>query len=137
MAVSSVLHKAVAMGIKVLLVTHVIFFNIATPVNSLPMSDLDGIAAAPKQEKYKAMLSAAKAIENDIIDIRRTLHRRPAIKYEEYEAQALVIETLTELGLRYVSYHMISYSCAYHPMCVYIRICYSYTCTCAVLTPLR
>ena len=109
--------------------------------NVLALSDslqtCHGLAAAPKQEKYKAMLSAAKAIENDIIDIRRTLHRRPAIKYEEYEAQALVIETLTELGLRYVSYHMISYSCAYHPMCVYIRICYSYTCTCAVLTPLR
>ena len=122
MAVSSVLHKAVAMGITVLLVTHVVFFNIATPVNSLPMSDLDGIAAAPKQEKYKAMLSAAKAIENDIIDIRRTLHRRPAIMYEEYEAQALVIETLTELGLRYVSYR-IPVSIDQHLLLVYMTIC--------------
>ena len=122
MAVSSVLHKAVAMGITVLLVTHVVFFNIATPVNSLPMSDLDGIAAAPKQEKYKAMLSAAKAIENDIIDIRRTLHRRPALRYEEYEAQALVIETLTELGLRYVSYR-IPVSIDQHLILVYMTIC--------------
>ena len=122
MAVSSVLHKAIAMGITMLLVTHVVLFNIATPVNSLPMSDLDGIAAAPKQEKYKAMLSAAKAIENDIIDIRRTLHRRPALMYEEYEAQALVIETLTELGLRYVSYR-IPVSIDQHLLLVYMTIC--------------
>lgn len=57
------------------------------------------LAGAPKQERYKKMLSAAEEIEKDVIEIRRTLHRRPALMYEEYEAQALVIETLTELGL--------------------------------------
>ena len=81
-----------------------------------------GLAAAPKQEKYKAMLSAAKAIENDIIDIRRTLHRRPAIMYEEYEAQALVIETLTELGLGYVSYR-IPVSIDQRLLLMYMTIC--------------
>ena len=58
------------------------------------------LAGKPKPAKYRDMLTSAKAIESDIIDIRRTLHRRPATRYEEYEAQALVIETLTELGLR-------------------------------------
>ena len=74
--------------------------GILTQADSL--ETCSSLASAPKQEKYKALLAAAKAIENEIIDIRRTLHRRPAIMYEEYEAQALVIETLTKLGLRYV-----------------------------------
>ena len=57
-------------------------------------------ASSPKQRKYSKMLSDAEAIEDEIIAIRRELHRKPAIMYEEYAAQELVIEKLTELGLR-------------------------------------
>ena len=57
-------------------------------------------ARAPKEEAFKRMLADAEAIEPEIIALRRELHRRPALMYEEYEAQALVMETLGELGVR-------------------------------------
>ena len=70
---------------------------------ALPLLDSCGkLASSPKQSKYSKMLSDAKAIEDEIIAIRRELHRKPAIMYEEYAAQELVIEKLTELGLRYL-----------------------------------
>ena len=55
--------------------------------------------AAPKEERYKQMLGNAMRIEDEIVALRRELHKRPATMYEEYEAQALVIETLNELGI--------------------------------------
>ena len=71
---------------------------------ALPLHESCGnIASSPKQSKYSKMLSDAEAIEDEIIAIRRELHRKPAIAYEEYAAQELVIEKLTELGLRYLS----------------------------------
>ena len=57
----------------------------------------------PKKEKYVKILQTAKNNEQEIIDIRRQLHRRPATMYEEYEAQELVIEKLSELGMRSAS----------------------------------
>ena len=60
---------------------------------------LAAAAAAPKQERYEAMLSRAEALAGEIVALRRELHRRPALKYEEYEAQALVMRTLDEIGV--------------------------------------
>ena len=56
-------------------------------------------AAAPKEAKYVKMLADAKAIEDEVIALRRELHRRPATMYEEYEAQELVMSTLSGLGI--------------------------------------
>ena len=56
-------------------------------------------ASTPKEERYKQMMGNAMRVENEIVALRRELHRRPALMYEEYEAQALVIETLNELGI--------------------------------------
>ena len=95
MAVST--RSVIASGITLLILANVVQIHASSLLETC-----SSLASAPKQEKYKALLAAAKAIENEIVDIRRTLHRRPAIMYEEYEAQALVIETLTALGLRYV-----------------------------------
>ena len=78
---------------------------------ALPLLESCGnIASSPKQSRYSKMLSDAKAIEDEIIAIRRELHRRPATSYEEYEAQALVIKKLTELGLRYLIFCPFCYS---------------------------
>ena len=55
--------------------------------------------SAPKQGRYKMMLAKAMSIEDEIIALRRELHRRPATMYEEYEAQELVMKTLGELGI--------------------------------------
>ena len=86
----------IATGIAILLLSA----NILHTHASSALDTCGSLVSAPKQERYMKMISAAKAIEDKVIDIRRTLHRRPALMYEEYEAQALVIETLTELGLR-------------------------------------
>ena len=56
-------------------------------------------ASTPKEERYKQMMGNAMRVENEIVALRRELHRRPALMYEEYEAQALVIETLNEMGI--------------------------------------
>ena len=64
-------------------------------VSELCKADL----SAPKQGRYKMMLAKAMSIEDEIIALRRELHRRPATMYEEYEAQELVMKTLGELGI--------------------------------------
>ena len=56
-------------------------------------------AKTPKQEAYAKMLADAEAIEGEIVALRRELHMKPATMYEEYEAQALVMETLGALGI--------------------------------------
>ena len=92
-----------ATGITLLLISSILRTHVlATSV----LETCDSLASAPKMEKYQDVLSAAKTIEDDIVDIRRMLHRRPATKFEEYEAQALVIEKLTEFGLRLASHRI-------------------------------
>ncbi len=45
----------------------------------------------------------ATAIKDWIVEIRRRLHRRPEVMYEEVETSALVRDTLDELGIEYRS----------------------------------
>lgn len=55
--------------------------------------------AADKELKYVELLKESKELEPYLIAIRRKLHMNPAIAYEEYYAQELVIDELTKLGL--------------------------------------
>ena len=68
--------------------------------SSVMMDSCAAVGSTPREEKYKAMWSSAKEIEGDVIALRRELHRRPAIMYEEYEAQELVMSTLSDLGIK-------------------------------------
>ena len=95
--------RAVSTYGKAIIIVYIVLCCVISLVTgyATPLLESCGkIAGLPKQDKYQKILSAAKSIEDEIIDIRRALHKRPAIMYEEYEAQALVIEKLTELGLR-------------------------------------
>ncbi|MBL8814700.1 MAG: amidohydrolase [Planctomyces sp.] len=47
------------------------------------------------------LLNSARAISGWIVDIRRTLHQHPEVKYEEVETSRLVQKTLTELGISF------------------------------------
>ncbi|GIW82197.1 MAG: peptidase M20 [Gemmatales bacterium] len=50
-----------------------------------------------------SLVHEARAIKDWIVDIRRRLHRRPELMYEEIETNRLVCQTLDELGIRYRS----------------------------------
>ncbi len=47
------------------------------------------------------ILQEARGIQDWIIDIRRRLHKRPELAYEEVETSRVVRETLNELGISY------------------------------------
>lgn len=49
------------------------------------------------------LLSEAREIRDWIINLRRRIHRRPELMYEEVETNRLVRETLDELGIAYQS----------------------------------
>lgn len=44
------------------------------------------------------MLARAKALGDEIIRLRRTIHANPELSFQEYETAALVVDTLTEIG---------------------------------------
>merc|ERR1712054_297681 len=67
--------------------------------NDSTATDSTSPETKPKDEKYVQILNMARNMEQELIDIRRQLHRRPATKYEEYEAQEIVIDTLNKLRL--------------------------------------
>ena len=70
--------------------------------NDSTATDSTSPETKPKDEKYVQILNMARNMEQELIDIRRQLHRRPATMYEEYEAQEIVIDTLNKLRLRFV-----------------------------------
>ena len=47
------------------------------------------------------LLADARAIQEWIVELRRRLHRRPELMYEEFETSRLVREALDELGVAY------------------------------------
>lgn len=49
----------------------------------------------------QAILADARAIEDWVVALRRKIHRRPELMYEEVETSRLVRETLDELGISY------------------------------------
>ena len=49
----------------------------------------------------KEIHKQAQEIERWIIDLRRKIHRKPELKYEEVETSKLVRTTLDELGIPY------------------------------------
>merc|ERR1711912_6329 len=67
--------------------------------NDSTATDSTSTETKPKDEKYVQILNMARNMEQELIDIRRQLHRRPATMYEEYEAQEIVIDTLNKLRL--------------------------------------
>ena len=71
-----------------------------TAVRSESVADVcTADASSPKKGRYKQMLGNAMRMEDEIVALRRELHKRPATMYEEYEAQELVIKTLSDLGI--------------------------------------
>ena len=46
------------------------------------------------------MLEQAKAIQSQIVEWRRTIHRRPELGFEEHETAAFVARTLADLGVQ-------------------------------------
>ena len=49
----------------------------------------------------KGILAEARATEEWVVDLRRKIHRRPELMYEEVETSWLVRETLDALGIAY------------------------------------
>ncbi len=47
----------------------------------------------------QAMLTSAKAIQGEIVRLRRTIHQKPELGFELYETAGLVAQTLAELGV--------------------------------------
>ena len=45
------------------------------------------------------LIAKAKALQPRLIELRRTLHRRPELGFEVHETAALVARTLRELGI--------------------------------------
>ncbi len=49
--------------------------------------------------EFQQLIAAAQDIDEWIINLRRTIHRKPELMYEELETSRLVQSTLTELGI--------------------------------------
>ena len=45
------------------------------------------------------LIAKAKALQPRLVELRRTIHRRPELGFEVHETAALVARTLRELGI--------------------------------------
>ena len=53
--------------------------------------------------EFSQLIQEAQSLQEWIINLRRTIHRRPELMYEEVETSRLVRSTLDELGVSYES----------------------------------
>ncbi len=66
------------------------------------------VFSAPDPDTMPELLAAARAIQDDVVAIRRRIHRRPEVGLDLPQTQSVTIEELAKLGLKGTKGHALS-----------------------------
>ena len=61
------------------------------------------LSASSSTPSYASLLGEASELHASTVSVRRTLHRKPELMYQEKETSALVQQTLSDLGIRFTT----------------------------------